>query len=102
MTALMRKRTFWLKWGLPYFVLTAVLFWTFRGGWDKPSSDYIVEIVVSMVALLIMYFTIRRQGREQPDEVLDGGRFLRVTFGNTTEDIPISDIASVTAVTKSR
>ena len=98
MTPLMRKRTFWLKWGLPYAVVVAVLLWNVRGRWDKPNSDHLVEVVVGIAAFVILYFVIRRQSRELPDEVLDGGRFLRVTFGSTTEDIPISEIASVAAV----
>ena len=98
MTPLMRKRTFWSKWGLPYAILVAVLAWNVRGRWDQPDSDYAVEAVVGIAAFAILYFVIRRQSREQPDEVLDGGRFLRVTFGSTTEDIPISEIANVAAV----
>jgi hypothetical protein len=97
-TPLMHKRTFWLKWGLPYAVVVAVLLWNFRGASDRPDAYHAVELVVGIIALVILYFVIRRQSREQPDEVLDGGRFLRVTFGNITEDIPISEIASVTAV----
>ena len=98
MTPLMRKRTFWLKWGLPYAIVVAVLLWNFRGGSDKPNPDYAIEVVVGIIALIILYFVIRRQSKALPDEVVDGGRFLRVTFGSITEDVPISDIASVAAV----
>jgi predicted permease len=97
MTPLTRRRTFLMKWGLPYAIVLAVLLWSLYRESNKPEPDYIAAALVLVAACAILFFVIKRQSRQLPDEVLDGGTFLRVTFGSTTEDIPMSDIASIEA-----
>ena len=99
MTALMRKRTFWSKWALPYAITLPVLVWSLYGESSKPKPDYISAGLALLALCVILFFVIKRQSRQLPDEILDGGTFLRVTFGSTTEDIAISDIASIEAQT---
>jgi hypothetical protein len=86
-----------MKWGLPYAIVLAVLLWSLYRESNKPEPDYIAAALVLVAACAILFFVIKRQSRQLPDEVLDGGTFLRVTFGSTTEDIPMSDIASIEA-----
>jgi len=38
---------------------------------------------------------IRRHSKHEPDEVLDGGTFLRVRYGSVTEDIHVSNLQAV-------
>jgi hypothetical protein len=42
-----------------------------------------------------LFFAIRRQSQQEPDEVLDGGTFLQFTYGNRVEIVQMSDIADV-------
>lgn len=95
MIPLMKKRTFLLKWALPYAIVAAVLAWQFREQMIEPTPDYLTAAVVSAAMLVILFFVIRRQNRHEPDEVLDGGTFLRVSYGRVTEDIPISNLQAV-------
>jgi hypothetical protein len=97
MTPLTRRRTFLMKWGLPYASVLAVLAWRLSQEFNKPEPDYIAAGFVLVTTCAILFFVIKKQSRQLPDEVLHGGTFLRVTFGSTTEDIALTDIASMEA-----
>lgn len=90
MTPLMPKRTVWMKWVRPYALILLVFSWTF---YDK-RPDYISAGLVFISMLVIMFFVSKRQKKHMPDQVLDGGSFLQVTFGRVTEHIPLSNVAS--------
>ena len=95
MTPLKKKRTFLLKWALPYVLVAGVLGWQFRGELSGENQDIQTAAIISATVFVILFFIIKRQNKEQPDEVLDGGAFLRVSYGNVTEDIPISNLRAV-------
>lgn len=95
MIPLKKKRTFLLKWGLPYALVAGVLGWQFRGEVTGEKPDLPIAAIVSAAMFVILFFVIKRQNKEEPDEVLDGGTFLRVSYGNVTEDIPISNLRAV-------
>src|SRR5215204_5327709 len=86
-----------MKWGLPCAIVLAVLSWSLYQESNKQEPDYIAAGLVLVVTCAILFFVIKRQSRQLPDEVLDAGMFLRVTFGSTTGDIPLTDIASMEA-----
>lgn len=90
MTPLMRKRTFLTKWALPYALCTLVLLWR---GYRDP--DLLSLLVVSVILFTILFFVIRRQSRNQPDEVLDGGTFLQLVFGKAIETVQLSNLADI-------
>jgi hypothetical protein len=95
MIPLMQKRTFLTKWFFPYVLVALVLAWQFRGKSVGAEPDYASLVVISAMIIVILFFVIRRQGKLEPDEVLDGGSFLRVRYGPTTDDIPISNLKGV-------
>lgn len=95
MTPLMDKRTFWWKWVAPYALVLAILVWSLYGDSSKPRPDHVLAAFLLTGSCVMLFFVLKRQSREQPDEVLDGGTFLRVTFASTTEDIPISEVARI-------
>jgi hypothetical protein len=94
-TPLKKKRTFLLKWALPYALVAGVLGWKFRGELTGEKPDLLIAVIVSAALCVILFFVIRRQNKEEPDEILDGGTFLRVSYGNATEDIPMSNLRAV-------
>src|SRR5215813_15301642 len=91
----MRKRTFFLKWVLPYMLVIAVLAWQFREQIQGTKSDYLLAALVSTAMLVILFFVIRRRSKDEPDEILDGGTFVRVSIGGVTEDIPLSNVEAI-------
>ena len=93
MITLMRKRSPWIKWGLPYALVNLILLWQWHGEMYKPDPEYGILTFIGLFAFIALFFSIRKQFRQLPDEVLDGGTFLRFVFGNVTEDVPLSDIA---------
>lgn len=95
MTPLKKKRTFIWKWAVPYAVLVGVGAWQFHAELAKPKPDLLIEGAVGAMMFAILFFVIRRQSREEPDEVLDGGTFIRISYGGETEDIPISNLRAV-------
>ena len=98
MTPLMRKRTFLTKWALPYALVGLVVLWLWLDELAKPERDYpsyLSLFVVSVTMFVILFFVVKRQSRNQPDEVLDGGTFLRLTFGKTVENVQLSNLAEV-------
>lgn len=95
MTPLMQKRTFLTKWVFPYALVALVLAWQFRDEAVGADPDYASAAVVSAMMVVILFFVIRRQSKLEPDEILDGGSFLRVRYGRTTADIPISNLREV-------
>ena len=72
-----------------------MLGWQFRDELTGKKPDLLIAVVVSAVLFVILFFVLRRQNKEEPDEVLDGGTFLRVSYGSETEDIPISNLYAV-------
>jgi hypothetical protein len=92
---LMKRRTFLLKWALPYALVTLVLAWHFREQISGSKPDYPTAAFVSAALFIILFFVIKRQSKQEPDEVLDGGSFLRVSYGNATEDIPVGNLQAV-------
>jgi hypothetical protein len=95
MIPLMQKRTFFTKWVLP-FALTALIFlWFWYQELVKPDPHYGELAIACMVGLVILFFVIRRRGSQEPDEVLDGGTFLQVRFGDRIEVVQLSDVEHV-------
>ena len=80
---------------MPYALVAGVLGWQFRGEITGDKPDLLIAVIVSAAMLVILFFVIRRQSNDEPDEVLDGGSFLRVCYGRATEDIPISNVRAV-------
>ena len=95
MTPLSRKRTFLTKWFLPYVATTPVALWQFHAEGTKAEPQYAVLGVVLVAMAVILFFVIKRQSNDHPDEVLDGGSFLRVVRGSSHEDIPFADLEVV-------
>jgi hypothetical protein len=89
----MPKRTVWMKWVLPYVIILLVFAWAFCD--ERP--DYASAALVFIAMVVIMFFVSKRHNKHMPDQVLDGGTFLQVTFGRATERIPLSNVASMDA-----
>jgi hypothetical protein len=88
-------RTFLSKWILPYVGIALILGWQIRKETLKSQPEYLAMAFVSALCLVIFFFAMRRQYKGDPDAVLDGGTFLRVSFGSESEDIPISSVREV-------
>ena len=86
----MRKRTFLTKWALPYALCALVVLWQWYRDRDLQSLMF-----VSVMLCTILFVVIRRQSRNLPDEVLDGGTFLRFVFGKAIETVQLSDLVDV-------
>lgn len=95
MTPLMRKRTFLIKWVLPYVSITLVVLWQAYKESAKAEPNYGGLGFIWLALLVILYVFIKRQTNHEPDEVLDGGTFLRVVRGSLQEDIPFADLQAV-------
>ena len=95
MIPLMRRRTFLTKWALPYTIVALFLLWNWHQELAKPKPNYFVALFASFVLIIVAYFFVRRRSAVETDEVLDGGRFLKVTFGDRTEDVPMSNVARI-------
>jgi hypothetical protein len=94
-TPLMKKRTFLFKWVLPYAIVLAVLAWQFREEIAGTRSDYLSAALVGAAVLSILFFVIRRRSSGEPDEILDGGTFIRVSCDGVTEDIAFSNVEAI-------
>lgn len=95
MIALSRKRTFLTKWVLPYVFTVPVALWHFHEEGVKGEPQYVLLSSVWLTAAVILFFVIKRQANDYPDEVLDGGTFLRVVRGPSHEDFPFADLEVV-------
>ena len=95
MTPLMEKRTFLTKWALPFVLTALVLVWQWYDELARPDPHPWIMASVSAVALAILFFVLRRRSSRDPYEVLDGGTFLQVRFGDRTEILQLSDIEHV-------
>lgn len=86
MIPLLQRRRFAIKWFLPYAVLVCILAWHFREAWTGEDLELLTTAaVIGLIAAVVMFFVIRRQSKEEPDEVLDGGSFIRVSYGGAKE-----------------
>lgn len=93
MTPLTPKRTVWMKWVFPYAAVLLVCVWNFH----ETRPDYMTAALVFIMMVVIMFFVSKQHNKQIPDQVLDGGTFLLVTFGRMTERIPFSNVASMDA-----
>jgi hypothetical protein len=92
---LMRRRKFLTKWALPYTLTTLVFLWQWHGESAKPNPRHLAALFACVTLYVFLFFVIRRQSAEEPDEMLDGGTFLQVTYGDRTETVQLSDVAKV-------
>jgi hypothetical protein len=92
---LMRKRTFLAKWALPYGLCALVALWQWYQELGEPDPHYLSLLVVWVMLFTILFFVIRRQSRNQSDEVLDGGTFIQLTFGKAVETVPLSNVTDI-------
>jgi hypothetical protein len=90
----MRQRNFLGKWFVSFALVTFVLAWHFRDDFGDPSQR-LTAIVVSLLIYIILYFVIRSQNAKAPDQVLDGGTFLQLTFNGRVDTIQLSNVETV-------
>lgn len=95
MIPLSRKRTFLTKWVLPYVFTVPVALWQFHEESIKGEPQYVLLGSVWLTVAVILFFVIKRQTNDYPDEVLDAGTFLRVVRGPSHEDYPFADLEAV-------
>ena len=71
--------------------------WYLPGPSITKRPEYPSAALVFVAMIVIMFFVLRRQNKHMPDQVLDGGTFLEVTFGRVAQRVPLSNIASMDA-----